>query len=78
MTDEEIIVELRSGSPLNKARQQFSSWTARIEQRSQQRQPYSPVEMRRMEFQAVPSIPGFSRQAERLLSPPLRARRSNP
>jgi hypothetical protein len=56
MTDDEVMAELRSDSPLNRARQQFSSWSGRIEQRGQQRQPYSPIEMRRMEFQAVQAI----------------------
>lgn len=59
MTDEEIaevISELRSDSPLNRARQLFSSWRARIEHAMAQRKPISPVEMRKMEFQAVREI----------------------
>jgi hypothetical protein len=56
VTDDEVIAELRSDSALNKARQQFSSWSARIEQRGQQRKPLSAIEMRRMEFQAVQAI----------------------
>jgi hypothetical protein len=56
MTDDEVIAELRSDSPLNKARQQFSSWSARIEQKGQQRRPLTPIEMRRMEFEAVQAI----------------------
>ena len=56
MTDEEVIAELRSDSPLNKARQQFRSWSVRIEWEGQQRRPLSPIEMRRMEFEAVQAI----------------------
>jgi hypothetical protein len=56
MTDEEVIAELRSDSPLNRARQKFSSACARIEQAGQQRRGLSPIEMRRMEFEAVREI----------------------
>jgi hypothetical protein len=56
MTDEEVLAELRSDSPLNRARQQFSSWSAKIEVRGLQRQPLSPIEQRRMEFEAVRAI----------------------
>jgi len=56
MTDEEVIAELRSDSSLNKARLQFSSWSARIEQAGAQRKPLGPIEWRRMEFQAVKAI----------------------
>jgi hypothetical protein len=55
MTDEEVLAELRSDTPLNRARRQFSSWSARIEQASQQRKPIGPIEMRRMEFEVVPA-----------------------
>ncbi len=54
MTNAEVMKELGSLSRLNKARQKFSSWSARIEQRSMQGLP--PVEMRRMEFEAVQDI----------------------
>jgi hypothetical protein len=56
MTDEELMTELRSDSALNKARQLFSSWRARIETAGAQRRPLSPVEMRKMEFAAVRAI----------------------
>jgi hypothetical protein len=56
MTDEELIAELRSTSVLNRARRQFSNWSAKIEQAQAQRRPISPIEMRRMEFEAVRAI----------------------
>jgi hypothetical protein len=56
MTDAEVIAELGSDSALNKARQEFSSWSGRIEQAGRQRRPLSPIEIRRMEFQAVQAI----------------------
>jgi hypothetical protein len=56
MTDAEVMAELQSGSRLNRARQQFSSASARIEQAGQQRTPLPPIEMRRMEFEAVRKI----------------------
>ena len=55
-TDEEVMALLRSASPLNKARMVFSSASASIEQAGQQREPLSPIEMRRMEFEAVEKI----------------------
>ena len=56
MTDEECMKELRSDSTFNAARQKFSSWSAKIEQAQSQRQALSPVEMRKMEFEAVEAI----------------------
>ena len=56
MTTEEVMSELRSDSPLNRARQKFSSAAARIEQEGAQRRPASPIEVRAMEFQAVREI----------------------
>lgn len=55
-TDAEVLAELRSDSPLNRARAQFSHGSARIEQAGQQRTPLTPIEMRRMEFEAVERI----------------------
>lgn len=55
-TDDEVMALLRSADPLNKARMVFSSWAAKIEQARQQREPLPPVEMRRMEFEAVEKI----------------------
>ena len=56
MTDEEVMKELRSDSRLNRARMEFSSRSAEIEQAHQQREPLTPIEMRRMEFHAVQKI----------------------
>jgi hypothetical protein len=56
MTDVEVIAELKSASTLNNVRAIFSSWRAKIEQAGQQRTPLSPVEMRRMEFEAARKI----------------------
>lgn len=56
MTNDEVMSELRSDSPFNRARQKFSSAAARIEQAGQQRKPPSPVDIRRMEFEAVREI----------------------
>lgn len=55
-TDREVMDELGSKTPLDRARQQFSSWTARIEQAGQQRKPLQPIELRRMEFEAAEAI----------------------
>ena len=56
MTDDEVMAELRSDSVLNKARSAFSGWSGKIEQAMAQRRPISPIEMRRMEFEAVKVI----------------------
>lgn len=55
-SDQEVMAELRSDSPLNRARRVFSSWSARIEQAGAQRTPLEPVDWRRLEFQAVAAI----------------------
>lgn len=55
-TDNEVMKELKSNSAFNKARQKFSSWSAKIEQAGQQRRPLTAIEMRRMEFEAVKEI----------------------
>lgn len=55
-TNSDILAELQSDSPLNKARAQFSHGSARIEQAGQQRTALSPIEMRRMEFVATQKI----------------------
>lgn len=54
MTVDEVVAEMRSDSPLNRARQKFSSAAARIEQESSQGLP--PLRMRAMEFAAVRDI----------------------
>lgn len=56
-TDAEVMkLLLDNDAPLNKARQQFSNWLAKIEQAAQQPPGLSPVEMRRLEFEAVEAI----------------------
>jgi len=55
-TDAEVMAELKSDSPLNKARAKFSNWCGRIEQEGMQRKPAGPVEIRRLEFEAVEAI----------------------
>ena len=56
MTDQEVMAELRSDSPLNRARAAFSGAAARIEQAAMQRRPPGAIEVRRMEFEAVRKI----------------------
>lgn len=53
---EEVVKLLGVDSPANRARREFSSACARIEQASAQREPLNPVAMRRMEFEAVEKI----------------------
>jgi hypothetical protein len=56
MTDKEVLEALGSHTQLDHARQIFSSECARIEQAGMQRQPLKPIDMRRMEFEAVRKI----------------------
>lgn len=56
MNDAEVMAELRSNSPLNKARAVLSSAIGEAEQDGMQRKPPGPVEMRRKEFAAVRRI----------------------
>lgn len=56
MTDEQMFALLTGDAPFNRARQQFSNWTAKIEQAQSQRQALSSIEMRKMEFAAVEAI----------------------
>lgn len=55
-TNAQVMTELRSDTPLNRARAQFSSYAARIEQEANQRDPAGPIELRRIEFEAVEAI----------------------
>ena len=55
-TDAEVLELLRGNSALNKARQIFSGAYGQIEQAHQQRSPPGPIEVRRMEFEAVEKI----------------------
>lgn len=52
----EIMELLKGNSALNKARQIFSSYSAMIENGMQQRVPLCPIEVRRLEFEAVQKI----------------------
>lgn len=66
MSNEEVMAELRSDTPLNRARAIFSSEYGRIEQAGQQRNPPGPIEIRRMEFEAVERIiAAFEKDAKR-------------
>lgn len=56
LSNEQVIELLRSEKPINKARAQFSSTSASIEQAGQQRVGLNPIDMRRMEFEAVGRI----------------------
>ena len=56
MTNKEILVALISNTPLSRARRVFSSEMGRIEQEEAQPLTPTPVERRRMEFEAVHKI----------------------
>lgn len=56
MTDKEVMEALRADTLLNKARAVFSSESAKIEQAGMQRLSAGPIEIRRMEFEAVRKI----------------------
>lgn len=56
MSDAEVMAALRSDSVLNRARAAFSGAAGAIEQAGAQRRPAGPIEMRRMEFEAVERI----------------------
>lgn len=56
MTDEELMREIGTDSPLNRARKTFRFAAAGIEQAQAQRRLISPVQVRRMEFEAVERI----------------------
>lgn len=56
MTDEECMALLQSDCSLNKARQVFSSYCGRLEQAQAQRNGLTPIEWRKMEFEAVEAI----------------------
>lgn len=58
MTDNEVLQTLKKGSDsrLNRARSAFSSEMGKIEQASVQRHSLPPIELRRMEFNAVRKI----------------------
>lgn len=61
MTEQEIVEALQADTPINKARMAFSGFCARFERESSRiddnrRDTLSPVEWRRLEFEAVQKI----------------------
>lgn len=56
MTDQEVLAELQKDTPLSRARREFSSWSAKIEQAGAQRKPLTSIQLRRMEFEAAQRI----------------------
>ena len=56
VTDKEVMEALRSDTLLNKARAVFSGECGRLEQACSQPRMPGPIEMRRMEFEAVRKI----------------------
>lgn len=58
LTDEEVLAATQSDTPLNRARVVFSGEVGRIEQQIQTRYNPTPIEWRRMEFEAVERIIG--------------------
>jgi hypothetical protein len=55
-TDTEVLAAMKTESPLNRARQAFLSYAAKIEQANAQRTPPTIFEVRLMEFEAVFAI----------------------
>lgn len=56
LTDDEVMTLLKGDTPLNRARRVFSGEVGRIEQAWQQRVIPTPVQSKRMEFEAVKKI----------------------
>lgn len=56
MTDDEVMLELRSSSRLNQARVLFASEVAKLEQADAFGDPLPIIERRRREFEAVKLI----------------------
>ena len=56
MSDDEVMTYLRGDGMLNKVRAAFSGECARMEQAGMQRERPTPVEIRRMEFEAARRI----------------------
>jgi hypothetical protein len=57
MTDEEVLAEMRSGSSYERARAQFSAaWGRRLALRVRLLDAPAPIEVRRMEYEAVARI----------------------
>lgn len=53
---EEVSAELKSDSPLNRARRVFPLYSASIDQAAQRHPPLGLIDWRRMEFEAVAAI----------------------
>lgn len=58
-TDDEVMALLRGNSALNAARAALSGEIGRAEQAGMQRRCPSPIELRRMEFEAVERLAPF-------------------
>lgn len=56
MTDADVIRHIRDDTPLNQIRSKLSGWLGRIEQEGAQRHSPSPIEMRRLEFEALEEL----------------------
>lgn len=56
MTDGAVVAEMQTDSLLNRVRRVFSAETARLEQAEQQRSTPTPIERKRMEFEAAKKI----------------------
>lgn len=56
MTDEEVMAALNSDTPLNRARRVFSGEVGRMEQATTQYYTPTPIEWRKLEFDAVRKI----------------------
>ena len=56
MSDDEVMTYMRGNGMLNKVRIAFAGEAARIEQAALQSDPPSPMEVRRMEFEAARTI----------------------
>jgi len=56
MHTDDVMRYMRDDTHLNRVRKIFSSESARIEQAAGQRVPLGPIELRRMEFEAVRRI----------------------
>lgn len=55
-TDAEVMDVLRSNTSLNRARAKISGFAGRIEQEGMQHRPAGPIEIRRIEIEAVEAI----------------------
>lgn len=73
MSDAQVMTALRSATTLNRARQRFSSSVGAMEQAASQRRPPGPIEVRRMEFEAVAEIAAALGVEVNLMADPERA-----